>query len=110
VGFIATGSLLVVRGIKAGFPLVQLAPWLRSPGLVTNFVAVCAALIFYIVAADALGFIPTGAILLVGLLMKFGVPLGRAALVAIIATLVIHWLFCCCSVLLPWGVLERFAW
>jgi putative tricarboxylic transport membrane protein len=111
VGFIATGSLLVVRGIKAGFPLVQLAPWLRSPGLVTNFVAVCAALIFYIVAADALGFIPTGAILLVGLLMKFGVPLGRAALVAIIATLAIHWLFYkLLRVPLPWGVLEQFAW
>jgi putative tricarboxylic transport membrane protein len=111
VGFIATGGLLVVRGIKAGFPLVQLAPWLRSPGLVTNFFAVCAALIFYIVAADALGFLLTGAVLLVGLLLKFGVPPGRAVLVAIIATLVIHWLFYkLLRVPLPWGVLERFAW
>ena len=111
VGFIATGSLLVVRGIRAGFPLVQLAPWLRAPGLVTNFLAVCAALVFYIAAADALGFILTGAILLVGLFLKFGVRLGRAAFVAIIATLVIHWLFYkLLRVPLPWGVLERFAW
>lgn len=111
VGFIATGALLIVRGVKAGFPLVQLAPWLRSPELVTNFVAVCAALVFYIAAVDALGFVPTGAILLAGLLLKFGVRLGRAALVAIVATLVIHWLFYkLLRVPLPWGILERFAW
>lgn len=111
VGFIATGALLIVRGARAGFPLVRLAPWLRSPELVTNFLAVCAALAFYVVAADALGFVPTGVLLLGGLLLKFGVRPGRAALVAIVATLVIHSLFYkLLRVPLPWGILERFAW
>ena len=111
VGFIATGALLIVRGVRAGFPLVQLAPWLRSAGPITNFLAVCGALVFYILAADALGFIPTGALVLGGLLLKFAVRPGRAAVVAIVATLVIHGLFYkLLRVPLPWGILERFAW
>jgi len=111
VGFIATGSLLVIRGVKAGFPLFQLAPWLRAPGLVTNFLLVCAALVFYIVAAGALGFVLTGVIILVALFLKFGVSARRALITAVVATLVIHLLFYkLLRVPLPWGVLERFAW
>jgi putative tricarboxylic transport membrane protein len=111
VGFIAAGGLLVVRGIKAGFPLFQLAPWLRSPRLVTNFLAVCAALVVYILVADALGFILTGVILLAGLFLKFGLDARRAVVTAVVATLVIHLLFYkLLRVPLPWGVLERFAW
>ena len=110
-GFIVTGGLLAVRGINAGFPLVQLAPWLRSPGLVTNFLAVCVALVAYILVAATLGFIPTGVILLAGLFLKFGVGAQRAFVTAIVATLVIHFLFYkLLRVPLPWGVLERFAW
>jgi putative tricarboxylic transport membrane protein len=111
VGFIATGSLLVIRGVKAGFPLFQLAPWLRAPGLVTNFLLVCAALAFYIVAAGALGFIPTGVLILVALFLKFGVGARRALVTAVVATLVIHLLFYkLLRVPLPWGVLEPLAW
>jgi putative tricarboxylic transport membrane protein len=111
VGFIATGALLVVRGVRAGRPLVRFAPWLASRTLVTNFVAVVAALLFYIVAADRLGFIVTGFLLLLGLFVKFGVRAGRATLVAAIATLAIHVAFYkLLRVPLPWGVLERFAW
>lgn len=111
VGLIATGSMLVVRGVKAGFPLVRLAPWLRSPALVTNFLLVCAALAFYIVAAGPLGFIPTGVVILVVLFLKFGVGARRALVTAVVATLVIHLLFYkLLRVPLPWGVLERFAW
>jgi putative tricarboxylic transport membrane protein len=111
VGFIATGLLLVVRGVRAGLPLVQIAPWLRAPGPVTNFLAVCAALLFYIIAAHPLGFIPTGVILLGALFLKFGVRPGRALLIAAVATLVIHTAFYkLLRVPLPWGLLERFAW
>jgi putative tricarboxylic transport membrane protein len=111
VGFIATGALLVVRGVRQGFPLVQLAPWLRSPGPVTSFLAVCAALVFYIVAAGPLGFIPTGVILLAALFLKFGVRPVRAIATAVVATLVIHTAFYkLLKVPLPWGLLERFVW
>lgn len=111
VGFIATGALLVVRGVRAGRPLARFAPWLGSRALVTNFVAVVAALLFYIVAADRLGFILTGFLLLLGLFVKFGVRAGRATLIAAIATLAIHSAFYkLLRVPLPWGLLERFAW
>jgi putative tricarboxylic transport membrane protein len=111
VGFLATGSLLVARGVRAGLPLVAIAPWMRSPRLVTNFLAVCAALVFYILATGPLGFIPTGVILLLALFVKFGVAPARAAATALVATLVIHALFYkLLKVPLPWGVLERFAW
>jgi putative tricarboxylic transport membrane protein len=111
VGFIATGALLIVRGVRQGFPLVQLAPWLRSPGPVTNFLAVCAALVFYIVAAGPLGFIPTGVVLLAALFLKFGVRPVRAIATAVVATLVIHTAFYkLLKVPLPWGLLERFVW
>jgi putative tricarboxylic transport membrane protein len=110
-GFIATGALLVVRGVRAGFPLITLAPWLRSPRLVTNFMAICAALLFYIAVADTLGFIPTGVLLLAALFLKFDVAPLRAILTAIVATLVIHTLFYkLLRVPLPWGLLERFVW
>lgn len=110
-GFIATGLLLVARGVRSGQPLLRLSPWLRSPRLVTNFLAVCAALVFYIVAAQPLGFIPTGTILLLALFLKFGVSPGRAVVTAVIATLLVHLLFYkLLKVPLPWGLLERFAW
>jgi putative tricarboxylic transport membrane protein len=111
VGFIATGLLLVARGIRSGFPPMRLSPWLGSPRLVTNFLAVLAALLFYIVAAQPLGFIPTGVILLAGLFVKFGAPPLRGIVTAVIATLVIHTLFYkLLRVPLPWGLLEPVLW
>ena len=111
VGFIATGSLLVVRGARAGRPLFAPGAWMRVPGLVANFLAVCAALVFYVLAVGPLGFIPTGIVLLLALFLKFGVRSLPAIVTAVATTLVIHWLFYkLLRVPLPWGVLERFAW
>ena len=111
VGFIATGAILVVRGLRQHAPLFALGQWLRRPALVTNFLAVCAALVFYVAAADALGFIITAIAFLGALLWKFGVRLAVAAPVAVAATLVMHTLFYkLLRVPLPWGVLERFVW
>ena len=110
-GFIVTGALLVVRGVRAGLPLVAPGAWMRVPGLITNFLAVCAALVFYLVAVGSLGFIPTGVVLLVALFLKFGVRPVTAFVTAVVTTLVMHWLFYkLLKVPLPWGILERFAW
>jgi len=111
VGFIVTGGILFVRGVRHGAPLVVLGEWLRRPALVTNFLAVCAALVFYVVAADPLGFIITSIVFLGVLLLKFGVRAAVALPVVIVATLVMHTLFYkVLRVPLPWGVLERYAW
>jgi putative tricarboxylic transport membrane protein len=111
VGLIACGLLLVRRGVRRGLPLLEPGRWLRSPVLATNFLAVCAVLVFYAAFAGTLGFVLTGAICLLGLFLKLGVRLAPAVVIAVIATLVIHTLFYkLLRVPLPWGVLERFAW
>jgi len=111
VGLVATGAVLVVRGVRQRSPLVVLDAWMRSPALATNFLAICGALVFYIVAAEPLGFIPTMVICLAALFLKFGVRSLPAAVIAIIATLAIHLMFYkLLRVPLPWGVLERYAW
>src|SRR5512134_1421136 len=56
VGLIGCGLLLVVRGVRARLPLIAFSDWMRDPAMVTNFLAVCAVLLFYIVAAQRLGF------------------------------------------------------
>jgi putative tricarboxylic transport membrane protein len=110
-GLAVCGALLAFRGMRTREPLIELAPWLRYPTLVANFLAICGALVFYIVAADVLGFVLTGTLLLLGLFLKLNVPLVRAIVVAIVATLVIHALFYkVLKVPLPWGILQPIAW
>jgi putative tricarboxylic transport membrane protein len=111
VGLIGCGLLLVRRGVRAGRPLVAFASWTRDPSLVTNFLAICVVLVFYIAAVGTLGFIPTATILLVALFLKLRVRVLPAIVVALAATLVIHTLFYkLLRVPLPWGVLEPVLW
>lgn len=110
-GLACCGVLLVRRGLRAGRPLFTLAPWVRNPGLATNFLAVCAVLIFYIAAAGPLGFLPTAALCLGALLFKLRVRALPALVIALAGALLMHTLFYkLLRVPLPWGVLERFAW
>ncbi len=111
VGLIGCGLALVRRGVRAGRPLVTLGAWMRDPALATNFLLICAVLVFYIAFVGPLGFIPTAAIVLVALFFKLGVRPLPAIAIAIAATLVIHTLFYkLLRVPLPWGVLEPVLW
>ena len=66
---------------------------------------------FYLLAANFLGFIITGSILLAALMWAYGVPARLNLPVAVIATVVIHLAFYkLLSVPLPWGLLAPFAW
>ena len=66
---------------------------------------------FYLLAANFLGFIITGTILLAVLMWAFGVRAKVNLPVAVIATLVIHAAFYkLLSVPLPWGLLQPIAW
>jgi putative tricarboxylic transport membrane protein len=110
-GLAGCGVLLIVRGVRSGVPALQVAPWLRSPALIGNFALVCGVLVFYVLAAEALGFVITGTAVLLALFLKLGVPAVRAVVVAVIATLAIHALFYKgLRVPLPWGVLQPVAW
>lgn len=109
-GLAACGVLLVLRGVREKAPAFEFAAWTRSGRLRANFFLFCGVLVFYIFAADALGFLLTGSLLLVVLFLQLGVPRRTAALVAIAATIAIHLLFYkLLRVPLPWGVLGFMA-
>jgi len=113
-GFITCGLLLMRRGVRAlsaGQPAFALAAWVRNWPQATNFLAVIGALLFYVLAADFLGFPVTGSLLLVGLFWKFGVRMMISIPIAIFATMLAHYLFYkLMRVPLPWGLLEGFVW
>lgn len=111
-GLALCGLLLIASGLKhrASQPWFVAEPWTRSTRHVAGFAAVIAAVAFYISAANALGFLITGPLVLFALFVVFGVRPGKAAVVAIVATLVIWYAFYkLLRVPLPWGILTKFA-
>jgi putative tricarboxylic transport membrane protein len=78
---------------------------------VAGFFAVIASVVFYVVAVDQLGFILTAIAVLTALFWVFAVPWRRSIVVALVATLLIHFAFYkLLRVPLPWGVLTAYAW
>jgi putative tricarboxylic transport membrane protein len=72
--------------------------------------AVLGGLVFYILAADALGFHIVGTALLVFWMRVLGTSWRAAAAVAVIGTVAIHLAFYkALRIPLPWGVLEPYA-
>jgi len=113
VGLCVCGALLVVRGWRQRTEQTWFAwdDWVRSPRHVAALAVLLGSIVFYILAANALGFLLTATAILLALFLVLRVPPGRAVLIAVIAVLVIHFAFYkLLRVPLPWGVLERFAW
>ena len=111
-GLAGCGALLIWSGLRdrASQPWFVADDWTRSKRHVAGFLAVIAAIVFYIAAADRLGFLVTGALILFALFLLFGVRPTMAAVVAIAATLAIWYAFYkLLRVLLPWGVLAKYA-
>lgn len=85
--------------------LIAVGAWLSSPRHVVNFFAVVAGLVFYIAAAETLGFIVCGAIILFGLFSALRVRAAVAVPLAVVITLSIHFMFYkLLRVPLPWGI------
>lgn len=109
------GLLLVVQGIRNrdGKPLVQMLDWTSSPRHMANFAIVIGALIFYILFSDQLGFLITGFICLLSLLLWLRGPahwLGSLAL-SIVSVIALQFFFGqFLRVPLPWGLLQEYAW
>lgn len=111
VGFLATGALLIVSGLRAKAPLVEWASWARERHGLRNVVVTALAVVFYIVASEWLGFMLTMAPILIVLLRLFRVRWITSIPVAVATTLVIqyvfgNWLY----VPLPWGLLAPLRW
>jgi putative tricarboxylic transport membrane protein len=106
VGLIACGALLAVQTVRHRAPLVVLPDWIRSPRAVAGVVSVIVGLLFYVFAADTLGFYLTAFLILI-VWMRV---LGASWRVALVATVVIHLSFYkLLRIPLPWGIFERFA-
>jgi putative tricarboxylic transport membrane protein len=107
------GAVLVVQGLKerAGGPWLAWDDWVRSPRHVLGFATVVGAIAFYILAADALGFLLTAPIILTALFLVLKVRPVTALSVAIVGSLLVHFAFYkLLRVPLPWGVLKGYAW
>lgn len=112
VALIAAGVMLVVNGIRRrGVATIELPEWVRRPRMLSNFILVLVALLFYALAVDRLGFLITAIAFLAMLFTAFGVSRGKVLPIAIVVTLAIHYgFYTLLRVPLPWGVLEGIAW
>ena len=113
IGLFVCGVILVIQGIaqRASEPMVSVGNWAQDKGNILNVIALLGSIVFYILASNALGFIPTSMLILVMLLIRFGTRWTVSIVVAAITTLVIHTLFAkFLLVPLPWGILLPVAW
>jgi putative tricarboxylic transport membrane protein len=112
-GLCVCGALLVWSGLRAQprQAWVEWDDWVRSPRHVAALAVLLGSIVFYIVAANWLGFLPTAMLILTAMLLVLRVPAGRTALIAVIAAFAIHFAFYkLLRVPLPWGLLTPYAW
>jgi putative tricarboxylic transport membrane protein len=107
---IVCGALLMRRGMatrRSGAPLVEMAPWTRSPWRVGSFALMLGLLLVYILVSETVGFIPMALLTMLALFLWFGVRPVTAVVTSLVATLTIHWFFATLlRVPLPRGFLD----
>ena len=104
---IGCAVMLIVNGWRERrrHPWVEAGAWLRSASQLRNFALTVAGLVFYIVAAEKLGFLVCGSIMLAALFWSLRVRAVLILPIAVISTFVIHAIFYKgLRVPLPWGL------
>ena len=117
-GLIATGLcvgglMLLVRGwrVRESVPWLVFDDWIRSPRHKLALAVLLGSVLFYILVSQWLGFLISAVLILVALFRVLQLSMARSLLVAVVATLVIHFAFYkLMRVPLPWGVLTPYAW
>ena len=109
------GLGLIVSGVRnrAAGPPVVLAEWVRSPRHIASLLGIVAAVIFYILASNTLGFVLSAFMILtvLFLLLRGRDHLWSSLAIAAVATIAIQQFFGdLLRVPLPWGVLQSYAW
>ena len=95
----------------AGEQDVEVLETADVPSRLLAILVTAGAIVFYLIAANFLGFIITGATILAVLMWSYGVAFRLLLPIAIIGALLIHFAFYkLLSVPLPWGLLQPFAW
>jgi len=113
-GLCVAGVVLLVQGWRRrveGEAWLAWEPWVRSPRHVGALAVLLGSVLLYILAAQAVGFLPLAALILATLFIVLRVPPGRAVLIAVVAALAVHFAFyTLLRVPLPWGLLTPYAW
>ena len=113
VGLGVCGAIMLVLDLRAarGAPWLEWPEWFAARPQVVALLVLIAVNVFYLAAVDRLGFILTGIVYLVALMLALRVRPVRAVVIAIACTLAIHYAFYkLLKVPLPWGVLQGVAW
>jgi putative tricarboxylic transport membrane protein len=112
-GLCVGGLIMLVRGwrARASSPWLAMDDWVRSPRHVLALLVLLGSVLFYILVSQWLGFLLSAVLILTVLFRVLQLPLARALLIAVVATLVIHFAFYkLLRVPLPWGILTPYAW
>ena len=113
VGLCVCGVLLLLRGWRdrGAVPWLRAGAWTGSSRHVLAFATVIAGVLFYMWFSERVGFLLTSTLVLAASMWALRVSPGRALLIAVVASFVIHFAFYkLLRVPLPWGVLTPFAW
>jgi putative tricarboxylic transport membrane protein len=108
-GIILCSLLLILRERRLATPVpwLVLADWVRQPRNIASFGLMLAAMLFYLLASDALGFIPCAFLIQIVLFLWFGVRPVTAVVVAVAMTALVHWFFSSMMLVpLPRGMLD----
>jgi putative tricarboxylic transport membrane protein len=104
------GFFLIIAGVRRGSPWLALPDWVHRRRPLLGVGSVLAGLVFYILAADKLGFHITGIVLLALWIRILGASWRMAVVVGVVATMAIHLSFYkILRIPLPWGLLEQYA-
>lgn len=104
------GLLLIASGARERGPWLTLPDWFRRSRPLVGVASVILGLLFYVLAADKLGFHLVGVALLTIWIRVLGGSWRAAVAVGIVATVLIHLSFYkLLRIPLPWGLLESYA-
>ena len=105
--------LLIFKGIKTQRQTAWFVwgAWISSRFHFRNFLITIGSLLFYIITSDFLGFLISGAAVMVAMFTALGVRWKWALILSIMVTLVVHTIFYkALRVPLPWGLMTPFQW
>jgi putative tricarboxylic transport membrane protein len=100
--------LLIVQGLRARAtsPWFVRGAWTSHPRQLVAFAVTVLGLLLYVLASDRIGFIATGILMLLSLMLALRVKPATALIVSVVSTVLIHIAFYKgLRVPLPWGVL-----
>jgi putative tricarboxylic transport membrane protein len=101
--------VLIVSGLRQKGAALALGGWTEDRRGFVRILVVITSVVFYILAAKPLGFIPTMMLVLLVNLKQLGVGWLQAIVIAIAIALLIQWSFGdLLHVPLPWGILSAY--